>query len=169
MKKTLFFLAFLLMPVLASAQTQGWKFAFFSYEEVLKSMSDYALAAKNMEQLRAKYDSEIKRSEEDFHLKYEEFLEDLPTLAPSILKKRQAELQDMMERNTAFRKESEKLLGQAEKQMFAPVHQRLKNTVREMGRESGYAFILNTDNNALPYADISMGEDITETLKTVLK
>ena len=38
-----------------------------------------------------------------------------------------------------------------------------------MGRESGYAFILNTDNNALPYADISMGEDITETLKTVLK
>ena len=49
------------------------------------------------------------------------------------------------------------------------MHQRLRDTVSEMGRESGYAFILNTDGNALPYVDATMGENITEALKTVLK
>lgn len=167
MKKTFLFLALALMPLLTSAQSL--KFAYFSYNEVLQSMADYATVVQNMKDLRAKYDAETQRSEKDFHAKYENFLEEQRNLAPSILKKRQAEIQEMMYKNMAFKKESQKLLEQAEKQAFAPVHQRLRDTVSEMGRESGYAFILNTDDNALPYVDATMGENITEALKTVLK
>ena len=38
-----------------------------------------------------------------------------------------------------------------------------------MGKESGYAFILNTDNNVLPYTNPAIGEDITDALISVLK
>lgn len=118
MKKTFLFLALALMPLLASAQSL--KFAYFSYNEVLQSMADYATVVQNMKDLRAKYDAETQRSEKDFHAKYENFLEEQRNLAPSILKKRQAEIQEMMYKNMAFKKESQKLLEQAEKQAFAP-------------------------------------------------
>lgn len=60
-EKTFLFLALALMPLLASAQSL--KFAYFSYNEVLQSMADYATAVQNMKDLRAKYDAETQRSE----------------------------------------------------------------------------------------------------------
>lgn len=38
-----------------------------------------------------------------------------------------------------------------------------------MGKEKGFAFILNTDNNAAPYLNAEMGEDITAALEEKLK
>ena len=38
-----------------------------------------------------------------------------------------------------------------------------------MGKESGYAFILNTDNNTVPFVNTAMGEDVTDALITALK
>ena len=51
-----------------------------------------------------------------------------------------------MDRNVAFRKETERLLKKAEDDIYAPVRRKLDATVRGMGKESGYAFILNSDN-----------------------
>ena len=168
MKKYFLFLLFAALPLWVSAQTPT-KFAYFNYTEVLKMMPEYGVAMRNMADLRAKFDAETKRSENDFHAKYEEFLEGQRNFAPSILKKRQAELQEMMDKNIAFKKESDRLLLQAEKDAFAPAHARLKRVLAGMGHERGYAFILNADNNALPYVNNMVGEDITEALKTVIK
>jgi outer membrane protein len=38
-----------------------------------------------------------------------------------------------------------------------------------MGKESGYAFILNADNNSVPFVNTAMGEDVTEALIAALK
>lgn len=38
-----------------------------------------------------------------------------------------------------------------------------------MGKESGYAFILNSDNNNLPFVNTAIGEDITDALISALK
>ncbi|WP_077196743.1 OmpH family outer membrane protein [Prevotella ihumii] len=167
MKKLSLLILLVALPLMVSAQTL--KFGYFRYNEVLKSMKEYAIAQQEMAALRAKYDAETKRSENDFHAKYEDFLEGQRNFAPSILKKRQAELQEMIDKNVAFKKETQRLLEQAEKEAFAPAHRRLQTELEQMGRESGYAFILNADNNTLPYVNNAVGEDITEALKTVLK
>jgi len=167
MKKSILFLFLLALPLMASAQSL--KFAYFSYDAVLKSMPDYVIAARNLDALRAKYDAELQRSENDFHAKYEDFLEGQKDFAPSILKKRQAELQEMIDKNEAFKEESQRLLNQAKTDAYAPVVAKLNDAIRQMGRTKGYAFVLNTDNNALPYVDALVGEDITELLKNALK
>lgn len=41
--------------------------------------------------------------------------------------------------------------------------------LQQIGKENGFAFILNTDNNATPYLSAEMGVDITETLKEKIK
>ena len=38
-----------------------------------------------------------------------------------------------------------------------------------LGQERGYAFILNTDQNAVPFINPALGEDITEEVIRQLK
>ena len=89
--------------------------------------------------------------------------------APSILKKRQAELQELMEKNLAFKEEAKRLLKQAEEETYAPLRQRLSEVIRGIGDAKGYAFILNTDNDAVPYVNSIVGEDISSLIKDTLR
>lgn len=141
------------------------RYGYVSYNDVLQSMPEIEQAEKSLETLRSKYDIEMKRSEDEFNAKYEEFLEAQRDLVPSILRKRQAELQDMMDKNTAFRAEAHRLLAQAESDAYAPLHAKLKAAIGEVAAEQGLAFVLNTDNNACPYINPAMGVDMTSMVK----
>lgn len=166
-KTWVLFCLFAMMSLGTQAQTL--KFGYFSYQEVFTSMAAYARAQQNIQELKSKYETETKRSEEEFNQKYEDFLEGVQDYAPSILKKRQAELQDFMARNIAFKAESERLLKQAEKDALEPVHKQLADAVHSIAVRNGYAFVLNTDDHALPYVNESMGENITQQLKEQLR
>ena len=166
MKRIVLLFLPLLFPLMVGAQV---KFGYFSYEQILKWMPEYKIVVDNMNDLKSKYDAETKRVEEEFNRKYEEFLDGQRDFAPTILQKRQTELQELLNRNVAFKAESERLLAEAEKEAFAPLHQKLSNALQTIGAQNGYAFILNTDGNACPYIDPTMGEDVTNMLKEALK
>ena len=51
------------------------KFGYLSYQAAVKSMADYTLAQQKLTDLKAKYQAETKRVEDEFNRKYEEFLE----------------------------------------------------------------------------------------------
>lgn len=166
MKKLLFVFLMFVLPLAASAQV---RMGYFSYNAILTSMTDYQLAKRSVDDLRLKYDAEMKRSEKEFNDKYEEFLEVQRDLVPSILRKRQAELQELMEKNTAFRNDALRLLEQAETDALSPVKRKLNEAVARVGRERGYILVLNTDNDACPYIDPELGEDATEAIKEAIK
>lgn len=161
--------ALFLLP--AAAQTESaalqpaLRFGYFSYREALRAMPEYAQAEKNINDIRVKYDAEQKRSEDEFNAKYEEFLDGQRDFAPSIRQKRQAELQQLMESNMQFRKEAQRLLDQARQDAYAPLKQKLKAELRRIAAERHLAFILNTDNDALPFADETLGEDLNAIVK----
>ena len=161
MKRTSLWLISLLFPFFAQAQVS---YGYFSYERVLKSMHGYEMVLKNLEDLQMQYDAELKRAENDFNKKYEEFLEGQKDFAPTILQKRQSELQDLMNRNIAFKAEAKRLMEQATEEAMAPLHTSLKEAVARIGEEEGYAFVLNTDNESFPFLNPSMGHDITDKL-----
>ena len=76
----------------------------------------------------------------------------------------------MMAKNVAFKEESVRLLEKAEKDLMQPVRNKLNTAIQHVGKELKLAFVLNTDNNALPYVDASMGRDITnEVMKAIGK
>lgn len=182
MKKIFLYIAMALMPVAASAQqttaaTASQQtaavplihFGYISYDEVLRSMSDYTIAQHNMDELRKKYDDEMKRVETEFNSKYEEFLDGQRSFAPSILEKRQAELKELLEKNMAFRAEAQRLLKQAEEEAYAPLKAKIQTALDKVAKAKGLAFVLNTDNNAAPYVNPTMGEDVTAQVKEALK
>lgn len=165
MKKLFLLIVLGVLSLTANAQT---RFGYFSFDNVLKSMPDYVMAQRSIDDLRQKYDAEMKRAEDEFNSKYEEFLDVQKDLVPAILRKRQAELQDMMQKNINFKNESQRLLKQAEADAFAPVKNKLYNALTKVGQAQGYAFILNTDGDACPYVNPEMGEDATELIKEAL-
>lgn len=165
MKKLFLLIVLVVLSLTANAQT---RFGYFSFDNVLKSMPDYVMAQRSIDDLRQKYDAEMKRAEDEFNSKYEEFLDVQKDLVPAILRKRQAELQEMMQKNINFKNESQRLLKQAEADAFAPVKNKLYNALTKVGQAQGYAFILNTDGDACPYVNPEMGEDATELIKEAL-
>ena len=134
----------------AQQQAPVLKFGYLSYEAVFTTMPEYALMQANMAQLREQYEAEQKRVENDFNNKYEEFLDGQAAFPKTILQKRQSELQEMLDKNIAFKKESKKLLDKAEAEAKAPLQQKLAEVLAQIGQERGYAFILNTDGNVAP-------------------
>lgn len=165
MKKLFLLIVLGVLSLTANAQT---RFGYFSFDNILKSMPDYVMAQRSIDDLRQKYDAEMKRAEDEFNSKYEEFLDVQKDLVPAILRKRQAELQEMMQKNINFKNESQRLLKQAEADAFAPVKNKLYNALTKVGQAQGYAFILNTDGDACPYVNPEMGEDATELIKEAL-
>lgn len=144
-------------------------FGYFSYNDALQSMPEYATAQRQLAELRAKYEAEAKRAEADFNGKYEDFLEGQRDFPASILQKRQSELAELMAKNTAFREESQRLLADAERDAYAPLHAKLAAMLKVVGEKEGFAFILNTDGNACPYINPAMGKDINQLVKDCLK
>lgn len=170
MKKQLLFLFLLMMPFMAHAQqADPHFFGYFSLNTLIKAVPDYAVAQKNLADLRAQYDAEMKRSEDEFNKKYEEFLEGQRDFAPSILQKRQADLQDMMGKNIEFKKQSQRLLQQAEKDAMEPIKNKVLAIVQQLGKERSYAFILNVDNDAVPYVNLNYGVNLNDTVLGMLQ
>ena len=163
--KTLCTLLLLLAATVVSAQEEAVRipqFGYLSYKTIFEQMPEYAQAKASFEQLKARYDAEAKRSEDEFQRKFSEFLQDQKDFPASILQKRQLELQDLMDKSVAFRQETQRLLQQAEAELQAPVAAKLTEAIQAVAGERGLYFVLNTDDNAVPFIHPQAGIDITE-------
>jgi outer membrane protein len=145
------------------------RFGYLSYETALKSMPDYAIVQQKLADLRQQFQNETLRVEDEFNRKYEEFLEGQREFPQSILQKRQMELQELMDKNLAFKENSRKELEKAEQDMMAPLKIRLIEVLGKIGRERGYAFIIDTDVKALPFINPTMGHDLNQQVQDALK
>lgn len=174
MKKTILFLLLTVVSLAVSAQdaqpkdSVAFKFGYLSYDSVMVAMPDYTELKTNMAQLREQYEAEQKRVENDFNKKYEEFLDGQASFPKTILQKRQSELQEMLDRNIEFKKQSQKMLSEAEDNMMEVIKTTINMAVNIIAQERGYAFVLNTDKEAVTFINPALGEDITEAVKQLL-
>ncbi len=156
---------FSLVSLVAAAQVQ---YGFISYRGIMKEMPEYANVQQELANLKAKYEAESTRGEEEFQKKFVDFLHGQKDFPQTIMQKRQAELQALMDSGVAFRMQVQKLLSQAEADMMAEVEKRLNRALLEVGAEFGYAFILNTDDNACPFINPLVGVDVSELVRQKL-
>ncbi len=169
MKRLLSVFFTLTICLCASAQgTVAFRFGCVSYNEILLAMPEYAQMEDDLKALKSQYEEEMKASEEEFNSKYETFLSQYEDYAPSILRKKQSELEDMMRRNEQFRVESMRLLAQAREDMLKPVREKLDAVIADIASEYSLAFVLNTDSDAVPFLNTSMAYNITKAVKDMV-
>lgn len=162
-------ISFILVSLFAiTVSAQDIKIGTFSKEAAIKSMADYSVVQQKISDLRVQYDNELKDAEKEFSEKYELFLEQQSKMATAIREKRQSELQLMLERNVAFRVESQRLLKQAEEEAMKPLYDKLDVALASLGAANGYLVIVNTDADAIPYVIPAFAVDINEEVKSEL-
>ena len=145
-----------------AAATTDMKFGYVSYSTLLETMPDYAVAMRKYAQLEEKYAAETRRVEDEFNAKYEAFLEGQRDFPPTILKKRQSELQELLEKNIAFKNESKRLLADAKAELMKPLREKLTTVLNTIGQEMGLAFIINTDNDSCPFINPQKGVNVLD-------
>ena len=149
---------------ISAAVSQPVKFGFLSYQQVLVALDGYEDVQKTIAGLRQAYEQELARSEEIFSKQFAEYVEGQKTFPDNIRLKRQKELQQTMEQSLQFKQEAKELLQKKEDEVVDRLRERLNRAISEIASERGYAFVLNTDNNAFPFVNGAMGEDITNEL-----
>ncbi len=155
--------------LMQDAAVPAFRFGFLSYEAALQSMPDYTMVQQKMAELRSQYETELARVEDEFNLKYEDFLDGQRDFPKTILQKRQSELQELMTRNINFKENSREELANAEQEAMAPLRIKLIETLGKIARERGYAFIVDTDVKALPFINPDMGDDINQLVQDALR
>ena len=165
--KRVFCLLFIMISIVTSSFSQV-QFGYLSYSAVMKQMSEYVQAQNDIAALRVKYEQEAQRGEDEFQKKFVEFLQGQKEFPTTILQKRQAELQNLMDNGLSFRNQAQNLLADAEKEAMGEVEKILNNAILAVGVEFGYAFILNVDENACPFINPVVGVDVTNAVKRKL-
>lgn len=168
--KKLFLLMVLMAGMTAYAQNTSshqtstvteLRFGYLSYNDVLRAMPQYEKAQQTLASMRASYEAELKRSEDEFSKQFSDYVEGQKTFPENILLKRQKELQQLMEQSLQFKQEAQALLEKSEREVMAPLHAQLDDAIHRIGMERGYAYVLNTDNRAYPFINGDLGTDIT--------
>ena len=160
---------FAILSVNAQDSISGIHFGYLSYKQAIEAMPDYRLVQQKMQTLRGQYEAEMKRVEEEFNRKYEDFLDGQREFPKTILRKRQTELQELMTKNIDFKKESLQQLANTEQEMMAPLKARLSEVIATIAKERGYALVINTDAETCPYINPAIGEDINKTVQDALQ
>ena len=133
---------------------------YLSYDSALVSMPQYAIAQGQIQEMRQAYNEELKRAEDEFNQKYEDFLDGQRDFPRTIMLKRQNELKDLLQKNVEFKQQGLKELRQFEEETLAPLRQQLQKVLTNIAKKHGLALIVNTDSNACPFIASQISIDI---------
>lgn len=165
MRKLLFLLLFI--PAVSFAQVSG--FGYFSLSQVMDSLPECKKAQDEYNLLLERCDSEIAHSEAELTRYYVSFLDGQNTFPEPILRKRQKELQDMVDRSVVLRDQLKECLAQAHDSLFNSIISNIDKATERVCLRNNLAYAIDTDKAAYRFVNPMIGIDITElVIKEVL-
>lgn len=156
--RKLFLWLLLLLPIAVMSQS---KFGYFSYSGVLDSVPQYVEAVSNYNQLKQRCIKEIEHNELELTRFYVAYLDGQRDFPEPILRKRQKELQQMIDNSVHFRDQLKQWLRQAKDSLCRPSFQLVDSALARVCREMPLTYVIDTDDKAYKYINPDFGVDIT--------
>ena len=166
--KTMKRFALTLLSLVALCAAAQPRFGYFNFREVLTALPEYATVQANLKNLREKCEAEINNSEKDFIQRYSEFIDGQAGFPDIIRDKRQKELQELMERSIAFKKEADNTISAARREMLAPLRQKVPDAAKTVCQNEDLDYVVNTDRDNFICVNDSVGIDISLKVRQVL-
>ncbi|MBQ5731349.1 MAG: OmpH family outer membrane protein [Bacteroidaceae bacterium] len=165
MRKILLIL--LILPLAAVAQV---RFGYLNYSEVVQQVPQYKEAQKHYDELLKRCEQELVRNEEELTRNYVSFLDGQREFPELILRKRQKDLQDLVDRSIVFRDQVKKWLIQAHDSLFAPVNAIVDNAIARVCMHNELAYVIDIEKGGYLFVNPAMGYDVTTAVvNTILK
>lgn len=168
MKTAKTLLTTILLSVSAVLFAQEGKFGFIDFNETLRRMPDYKEAESTLRQIQSEYHEEIERSKREFERQYIEFMLEQDHLSPSIVAKRQKELQLLMDNNAQFRDDIQQELEARRDELLVPIKKKLLQAVSDVCTEKNLDYVVDTGKGTYLYINENRSVDITEDVYTHL-
>lgn len=158
----------ILLSLIAIGTMAQSKFGYVSYKEIVTALPEYCIVNAHLDELQAKYEAEIERSEREFNQKYTDFIEEQSQFPDNIRIKRHKELQELMEKAMAFKNEINDAMREARHEMMKPLHDKVNEAVMKVCIEGNYDYILDMDDRTYIAINPQSGTDVTSLVKQEL-
>ena len=156
-----------MLPLAAVAQV---RFGYLNYSEVVQQVPQYKEAQKHYDELLKRCEQELVRNEEELTRNYVSFLDGQREFPELILRKRQKDLQDLVDRSIVFRDQVKKWLIQAHDSLFAPVKAIVDNAIARVCMHNELAYVIDAEKAGYLFVNPAMGYDVTmAVVNTILK
>ncbi|MEG1574665.1 MAG: OmpH family outer membrane protein [Bacteroidales bacterium] len=167
MFKKILIISLLALPFSAIAQepVSQPRFATVKLQEIFQSMPETTDANAKLQVISKRYEDENLKMKEEFEKKYNDYVAQRDSLPENIRSRREQELQEINQRISNFMDVARKDIEQQQEKMVSPIQEKLVKTVKEVGAENDFIYIL--DENSVVFKG-SKTEDITGIVKTRL-
>ena len=156
MRKILLIL--MLSPLLLTAQN---RFGYYSHSKAVAGVPGYRQSIAEYEILKQRCEAEIERNEQELTRKYVAFLDGQQDFPELILRKRQKELQQMVDNSVLFREQLSGWLKQAKDSLLAPHNAAVDAALVRVCLRHGLDFAFDSDVVQLRFINPNVGVDIT--------
>ena len=144
------------------------KFGYFSYRIVLDSLPQYKVAMENYDKLKQRCLKEIDHNEQQLTRTYVAFLDGHREFPEPILRKRQKELQQMIDNGIVFRDQLKTWLRHAKDSLTESSRLAVDSALPRVCAELSLSYAIDTDNGGYRYINPVFGQDITQDIISVI-
>jgi len=157
--KKIIIVVLLILPMAISAQ----KFGHVSTQEILPLMTEYKTMMAKLDSAGNQMEKELMSYQEEIQRKYQDYQAQESTMSEALKKARYEELQDMSNRYENFRQQAMQDMQKKQDEYFAPVSERLKKAIKNVGEHEGYTYIFDSQ------AMLHIGNDAHDVTPAVKK
>jgi len=165
MKKLIALVVVMLLPLGMFAQDA--KIAYVNTQEIMAAMPEMADMEKKLADLNEEYTAELKKMDEEYTKKYQDYIAAQDSLTENIKLRRMEELEHMQQRMQQLYQTAQQDIPRKQEELYMPVYQRMMDAVKAVGNEKGYTYILSLNQNNLLYTGAN-ALDATPFVKTKL-
>ena len=108
----------------------------------------------------------VSSMEEEFQKKYNDYLQNEPTMSELVKKTKQEELQSMQTRIQDFNQQAQMDYQKKSAELTAPIMEKAKKAIEAVAKENGFKYVLDTSAGNVLYSETS--EDILLLVKKKL-
>lgn len=147
--KKLIILLLMILPLGVFAQEA--KLAIVNSQEVMMAMPEINAMQETLKQMNDKYMGEMKTMEDEYQKKYADYIAQQDSLTENIKLRRMQELSDIEQRVTNFTQVARQDMDKKQQELFAPIQEKVRNAIKAVGDEKGYAYILDSNPGMVLY------------------
>ena len=150
-----------------SLTAQESKFGHINSVEILSQMPEKPTIEKSISDLSNQWNAEISKLRDEYYAKIKEYQDKLKNMPESIKAARQSEIAELEKRIASTQKTANEDLQKKQQELFAPVIEKVKKAISDVGAENELLYIFDTSTQGIIYQS-PKSNDITELVKKKL-
>lgn len=150
------------------------KFAHFDSNAVVQALPEYTTVQNELQALGKQYDDDLKRTQEEFQKKRDEYEKVRETLLENMRQRREQELRELAERFEQMRQDYSVEFQKAQAEKIKVLQDKVEAAVKSVAEAGGYVYVFDTSlaesmGVSIPFfVNTKLSSDITADVKKAL-